>query len=372
MKRLLILVVTGMLLLLSSLTVLAAKEPPKPVLQPEWTVERLAEENNLEPSALLKQLTIADTPAVHTATLKTLNISNEQAYEAIRKLLVLSTEEKSKNWQLILLKFALWWAVVIAAILVLKRGWVTPKRRTWLLAGAFTVFGILLGSDPSPMGTVKDAIALYGAERMIFPPRLVAFIIFTLMVVAGNKLICGWGCQFGTLQDWLYQVSPVKKKFRMPFIVTNSIRSIVFVVFTIVAFAIPFDFIGAIDPFKVFAPSHLTMVSAVFIAVLLILSLFFYRPWCTLVCPFGLTGWLMERFSWFHVRWNQAKCIECGVCRRVCPTGHTNDLLEGNNSKSDCYSCGACLNACPTKALQYSQQSFNKSAAKGEHLQRKS
>jgi hypothetical protein len=144
-------------------------------------------------------------------TLQTLNISNEQAYEVIRKRIVLSTEEQSKNWKLILLKFALWWAVAIAAILLLKRNWVTYRRRTWLLAGAFIVFGILLGSDPSPMGTVKDAIALYGAARTAFPPRLVAFVMFTLLVVVGNKLICGWGCQLGTLQEWLHQVSPVKK-----------------------------------------------------------------------------------------------------------------------------------------------------------------
>jgi len=353
MKRLLILVLTGMLLFLSSITALAAKETPQPVLQPEWTVERLAQENSLEAAALLKQLTIADTPAVRGATLQTLNISNEQAHEAIRKLLVLSTEEKSKNWKLILLKFALWWTVAIAAILLLKRNWVTHRRRTWLLAGAFIVFGILLGSDPSPMGTVKDAIVLYGAEGTIFPPRLVAFVVFTLLVVVGNKLICGWGCQLGTLQDWLYQVSPVKKKIRLPFAVTNGIRIMVFVAFTLVALAMPFDFIGPIDPFKVFEPSHLTTVSIAFIALLLILSLFFYRPWCTLACPFGLTGWLAERFSWFRVRWNQANCIQCGACRRVCPTGHTNNLLDSDKTKADCYSCAACLNVCPSNALQY-------------------
>ena len=76
MKRLLILVMTGMLLLSSSLTALAAKETPQPVLQPDWTVERLAHENNLEAAALLKQLIIADTPAARGSTLQTLNISN--------------------------------------------------------------------------------------------------------------------------------------------------------------------------------------------------------------------------------------------------------------------------------------------------------
>lgn len=353
MPRILVMVVTGLLLFFNSVAALAAKEVPEPIVQPTWSIERVAQENNVEIATLLKQLAVADTPVNRAATIQSLNISPDQARQIIRKLLVIGTEEKSKNWKLIVLKFALWWTVVISAIVLLKRKWVTPRRRTWMLAGAFIVFGILLGSDPSPMGTVKDAIALYGAERAIFPPRLIAFVIFTLMVVVGNKLICGWGCQFGTLQDWLYQVSPVKKKIRLPFRVTNSIRISVVILFAIVALAIPYDFIGPIDPFKIFEPSHLTVISAIFIAALLAASLFMYRPWCTLACPFGLTGWLAERLSLFRIRWNQDACIQCGACRKVCPTEHAGDLLDGTGTKADCYSCAACLAVCPTGALQY-------------------
>jgi len=66
---------------------------------------------------------------------------------------------------------------------------------------AVCVFGIIPGSDPSPMGTVKDAIVLLDLKGMIFPPRLIAFGIFLLMVILANKYICSWGCRFGTLQD---------------------------------------------------------------------------------------------------------------------------------------------------------------------------
>jgi len=355
MKRVFIIMLTGMLLFLNSLAVFAAKEVPEPLIQQEWTVERLAQENSLDSKDLMKQLGISDTPANRAATLQELRIADEQGKDAVRKLLVVSSEEKSKNWKLIVLKFSLWWILVITAIFLLKRYWVTPKRRTWLLAAAFVVFGFIMGSDPSPMGTVKDTIALFGKERIIFPPRLVAFAVFTLMVIVGNRLICGWGCQFGTLQDWLYQISPVKKKIRIPFMLSNGIRITVFVVFTFIAIGVPYDFIGPVDPFKVFAPSQLTLLSAGFIGFLLLLSLFFYRPWCTLACPFGMTGWLAERVSWFRVRWNPNKCIRCGACRRACPTGHTNYLLDGKKVKPDCYSCAACLHFCPVKALSYNR-----------------
>ena len=361
-QRVLVTVLIAMLLFFNSMPVMAAKEIPPPAFQSTWSMEKVAQENKIEAAALLKQLALPDTPANRAATVQSLNISDEQVQQAVRKLLVIGTEEKSKNWKLILLKFTLWWTVIGAAILLLKRNLVTPRRRTWMLAGAFSLFGILLGSDPSPMGTVKDAIALYGAERTIFPPRMVAFVVFTLMVVAGNKLICGWGCQFGTLQDWLFQVSPVSKKIRLPFAVTNSIRIVVFVMFSFAALTIPYDFIGPIDPFKVFEPSHLTMVSTGFIVCLLLLSLFFYRPWCTLACPFGLTGWLAERVSLFRVRWNQTACIQCRTCRRVCPTEHAGHLLEGARIKTDCYSCAACLTVCPTGALQYSRSVLAESA----------
>jgi len=355
MQRIVLLALTTILLLVN-MPAWAAKESPTPAVQTNWTLEQLAQENNLPVETVVKQLGIPNTPALRSSTLQELQITEAQATSAIRKGLVLQTEEKSKNWKLILLKFSLWWLLAISAIILLKRNLVTPKRRTWLLAGAFILFGVILGSDPSPMGSIKDAIALYGAERTIFPPRLIAFTVFTLLVIVGNKLICGWGCQLGTLQDWLYQISPIKRKIRLPFILSNGIRIAVFVIFTLMAFAIPFDIISPIDPFKIFAPAHITLVSGIFIAAMLIGSLFFYRPWCTLVCPFGLTGWLAEYFSWFRIRWDQSKCIRCGACRRQCPTGHAGHLLDNTTIKADCYSCAACLHVCPNQALRYDRK----------------
>ena len=92
------------------------------------------------------------------------------------------------------------------------------------------LFGVVLGSDPSPMGTVKDAIVLYARDGVLFPPRMIAFGVFMLLVILANKLICAWGCQLGTVQETLYRIvhrkagSGVIKPVKLSFALTNTIR----------------------------------------------------------------------------------------------------------------------------------------------------
>ena len=329
---------------------------PPPVVRMDMTLEELAAQNGVDIAILSKGLQVPDDPVNRKASLVSLRLNETQVREVVRKVMVLSAEEGSKDWKKILLKFVLWGTVVGAGIWLLVKNRVTSRLRTWLLAGAVLVFGVYLGSDPSPMGTVKDAIVLFGAEKTIFPPRIIAFIVFTAMVVVGNKMICGWGCQFGALQDLICQLSPLKKRFKLPFSLSNAIRLFVFIAATVAAFAGPFDLIGAVDPFKIYAPSQLVFLSGSFILLLLAASLFIYRPWCTLACPFGLTGWFFERFSWFCVRLDREKCISCGACLKACPTQHMKGLQDAEKNPGDCYSCAACLKVCPVGALKYDRK----------------
>lgn len=355
-----------------SISFAAEKAFSDPIVEPNQTVQQIADNNGLDVKLILKSLKLADTPANRTSTLEALGIEKDKAYQAIRKALVIRAEEKSKDWRLIVTKFVLWWSVVLAGIWMLNRNKVTAVVRKWAVFGAFIIFGVILGSDPSPMGTVKDTIALAGAEGTFFPPRIIAFIVFSLMVIVGNKMICGWGCQFGTLQDWLYQISPIKHKIKIPFAITGKVRIAVFIVFSAIAIIVPFDIIGAVDPFKIFSPAVLTIVSGGFIILLLVLSLVTYRPWCTFACPFGLTGWFFEKYAWFKVRWNKNRCVDCGICKKVCPSQHTVGLLEGAARPADCYSCGLCISQCPVHALTYSREAVSNTVILGNQTIKKS
>ena len=120
------------------------------------------------------------------------------------------------------------------------------------------------------------------------------------MVIA-NKFICSWGCQFGVLQDFIFRIGRKRKdrgglvrQIKLPFVVTNGVRVLVFVAAVAVGLLWAFDIVGAVDPFKVFFPAALTVVGAAFVVAVLLTSLYIYRPWCHLACPFGLVSWFFE------------------------------------------------------------------------------
>ena len=274
---------------------------------------------------------------------------------------VLQAEEGRKNWQKIAVKFGLWFIFMGALYWMLRTRRVNARSRRWLYLLALVLFGVVLGSDPSPMGTVKDAIALYGSEGVIFPPRIVALSVFLLTVVLANKFICGWGCQFGALQDFIFRLNRnskdrkgVLRQYKPPFWLSNTVRIVFFAVFTAVAFLAAVDIIEPIDPFKVFKPAAIGIAGAVFLAALLVASLFVYRPWCHFFCPFGLVGWLGEKLSLTKIAVDYDKCkTGCVVCEKACPSDCMEAILKQQRTIPDCFACGTCVEACPTQAVSF-------------------
>ena len=187
-------------------------------------------------------------------------------------------------------------------------------------------------------------------------------------MILANKAICAWGCQFGVLQDLVFRLNRNKadsrgimRQYKVPFAVSNAIRISILAVFTLVAFLMGLDLIELADPFKTFNPAHLGAAGAVVVALLLVTSLFVYRPWCHFACPFGLAGWLLERFSLNRIRVDEKACTSCGACERACPTDVMGAILRKKAVIPDCFSCGTCTEACPSKAITFGRGKTRKS-----------
>jgi polyferredoxin len=143
-------------------------------------------------------------------------------------------------------------------------------------------------------------------------------------------------------------------QIKVPFVITNSIRVIFFLLLVLVAFVGATDIVEPIDPFKIFKPQVIGIAGGLFISLVLVASLFVYRPWCHFFCPFGLIGWLAEKISIFKIKVDYDKCISCEACSKACPSKVMSAILKQDKIIPDCFSCGTCIQTCPVNAISFS------------------
>ena len=330
------------------------------ISSPNMTAVAIAKANKIPLPPVAKALRV-DSVRARTATLSELGMTPDIAANRIGKALIEYSEHQSKNWLKIFLKFALWFLLLPVPFTLLLRKKLTPARRKLLLGIGVLTFGVALGADPSPMGTVKDALFLITAHHSVFWPRIIALGIFLLTVVLANKFICSWGCQFGVLQEFLFRLNRSRKdrrglmkQYKPPFWLSNGVRATVFVAAILVGLAWAFDIIGYVDPFKIFNPSVLAIAGIVFIAIVLTASLFVYRPWCHFACPFGFVSWFFEKLSIFRIKVDYKKCIACDACSVTCPSTVMSAILKQDKKTTpDCFACGTCIETCPTNAISF-------------------
>ncbi len=210
-------------------------------INPDMSIREFGAKNNL-PNPVLKEVFHLKGKEDLQKKISEMEIAPADIQIQIKKAVALESEDQSKNWIKIPVKFGLWFAFLGLCFYLIRKSKITPGVRKILYLSAVVIFGVVLGADPGAMGTVKDAIVLYGAQGVIFKPRLIAMTVFLVLVLLANKFICGWGCQLGTLQDLIFRLNRNKKdtkgilpQFKPPFYLTNFIRIAFFAVFTFVA-----------------------------------------------------------------------------------------------------------------------------------------
>jgi len=196
------------------------------VLQDGMTLSEFGQANQL-PTTLLKEVFNLVSKEDLQKQVTAFGLSGDQILSRVNKTLAIEGEHASKNWSKIFLKFFLWIVFLGFVFSLVRKRKITSRNRRWVLLSGVVLFGVILGSDPSPMGTIKDAIVLLAKSGVIFPPRAIALTLFLIFVFVANKFICTWGCQFGTLQDFIFRLNrnskdrkgrirQVKPPFRVP------------------------------------------------------------------------------------------------------------------------------------------------------------
>jgi polyferredoxin len=270
-----------------------------------------------------------------------------------------AVQEGEKKKEGVGLPLALYAILCLVALFLLRGKKLTNPLAIWILVPSLLIFGVFFRANPEPVRAIVQVFQSLALGMLDLRTTLLVLLAFALMTFIGVKLVCGWGCPVGTLQELLYRLpvlNKIKKK-RVPFWFSNSVRVAFFAFFLILVFGLisgiqDQSLYRYFNPFRLFE-WNFRVTAPIFVILIFGLSLFNYRPYCMFVCPFGLFSWLIQDLSIFKIRVSKDTCLDCGKCGRACPTRAAEGILEGKTFKADCFSCARCLNACPNDSLDY-------------------
>ena len=195
---------------------------------------------------------------------------------------------------------------------------------------------------------------------------------FHLLGVLLGRFICGFLCPFGWFQDLLHKI-PGKKFSTAKLKPLRYLKYVILVVFVTSSGICITNSLGMGDPFfcKYICPQgvlegaiplslansgiraalgHLFTFKFTVLALFIILSILFYRPFCKWICPLGAIYSLFNKVSFLKIQVDHEKCVGCQKCSRVCKMD-VNVVDTPNHP--ECIRCGECMKACPTDAICY-------------------
>ncbi|NLL65262.1 MAG: 4Fe-4S binding protein [Clostridiaceae bacterium] len=166
-----------------------------------------------------------------------------------------------------------------------------------------------------PIGAMQNCLA--GVNRRP------SFVVLGYLLVFGSilgRVVCGWLCPIGLIQDALQYLRPVSKRGRsLPG--HNRLRYFKYVILFV---------------FVIFLPAIIIKAGA-------------GSPWfCKYICPLGAIYGIFNKVALIRLHVSLDRCISCGRCTKTCPM----DIDVVNNPNSvECIRCGRCVSVCPTQAI---------------------
>ena len=232
-----------------------------------------------------------------------------------------------------------------------------------------------------PIGAIQVTIAGAGgvdltatqglwARMVAISTSLPMLTIGFLMLVGGivGRAACGWICPFGWFQELLNKIpSP---KFNGP-VIFKYAKYIILIVFV---FLLPAFWLDEFDggepsfckyicpagtlegglPIAWLQPAIRSQLGWLFtwktslLALILVLSVFFRRPFCRWLCPLGAFYGPLNRVSLYQLKIDEKACIHCGACSKKCPVSLD---VPRELDNAECLRCLDCRGVCPVNVI---------------------
>jgi len=214
-----------------------------------------------------------------------------------------------------------------------------------------------------PIGALQ---AVNGSMNFNFSFYAAGFLL--AIGVMFGRLICGFWCPFGLIQELLHKI-PFPKR-RLPAFL-RYLKYIILAVFVIILPVVATNYMGMGKPAfcQYICPagtlegglpllaSHpelrqvigkLFSLKAVILLGTILGCMSIYRFFCKALCPLGAIYGLLNKISVYHLTVDKDKCIGCGKCAKTCKMDV--DPVK-NPASAECIRCGECREVCPVQAI---------------------
>ena len=170
-----------------------------------------------------------------------------------------------------------------------------------------------------------------------------------------GPVFCGKVCPKGTIQELLYRK---EFKVRVPDKPDLWLRRLPYVVLlAVIVSPILFHhqlFNSHISPFKVIFNLMGSPFAVGFLIVILLSSVFIFRPFCSYICPVGAWLKIATRLGIYRLKVSD-DCTGCKQCSKNCEMGALDPPEKGGKNykvdRNKCIACGMCRQHCEQHCL---------------------
>jgi polyferredoxin len=242
---------------------------------------------------------------------------------------------------------------VLAGILVRFRQ--TRNLRTVFLVASLAILGFYKGACPCPIQSLQNT-AFYIMGLDVKWQSLVYIAGLIPITYLFGRVFCGWICHLGALQEFIFGSSRLKllqnAKAQK---IMRIIRIVALTALIVQVIITQTNLYKKIDPFAIIFNFHSISITGYVIAgILVISSIFIYRPFCKTLCPIGIIlGWI-SKIPGASVLGTNSTCTSCSICSNNCKIrAITHDNKISILENQECIRCGDCLDGCKKNSITF-------------------
>lgn len=209
-----------------------------------------------------------------------------------------------------------------------------------------------------PLGSLQSALA--GSVLRLPFYVLGLLLLFALLL---GRIVCGWLCPFGFVQEILYRLPSPKLRKNGYTRRLSYLKYFIAIFFVLLVplwhapafckYICPAGTLEGALPLLAVNNMLRSALGGIFawkfflLIVLLLAAVFIFRPFCRFICPLGVWYGLFHKLSRYGITVDESACTHCGACIRYCRMDCTR---VGDR---ECISCGECRRVCPAHAIKF-------------------